>query len=146
MGDAIREARVAIGLQVLQLAALSGASRRTMTRWEYGDSTPNVARRSRIVAAVASRSYDVAVRLAFELDVAAPPSPSPPPPETPPLPSIDVAAVARAALARATALSADALDVSPRRARAAIIIGLRELGAAGVGLDAFLAAFAEAAP
>ena len=139
IGDAIREARQSLGLQIIQLAQLGGFSRRTLTRWEFSDTAPNVARRRQIVTAIASRSYEVAVRLAAELGVDAPPSPYPA------APPVDAAALARAALARATTLAADALDVSPRRARAALVIGLRELGAANVGLDAFVAAFAEAA-
>lgn len=103
---ALFAARSAARLRLDQTAKALGVHPRTITRWEVGETRPSPSEWSRLVALFAEYAPQSAIELAAAAGV---PSPSPA------LPPVDLRAV-EAAIMRA----ADALDVAPRRIRAAL--------------------------
>jgi hypothetical protein len=136
------EAQHRLGLSHGDLAKLIGVSRRTAERWSQGTSTPASFQVARLAVAVHHRDVGLALKLASaagksleDLGVVPPPaSPPSPPPVTPLL----VEAVVSAA--------AEALDVSPRVARPALLAAVERAKAAGLGLDDLLAVLRPTSP
>src|SRR5579863_8587655 len=126
---AVWEAQSTLGLTQRELAALVGSSLRTVQRWSGGGSQPHMSDVLKIARAVHPRDAALAQRLVgfygqtlesagIVAPRAAPPAPSAQP--SPPDPSPMLPFLAEAVVAAA----AEALDVSPRVARPALLAAL----------------------
>jgi hypothetical protein len=144
---AVVKAQLALHLNQKQLGDLMGSSQRTVQRWCAGHGSPYPPQVTRLAAAVHPRDPDVARRLAAaigqtleSLGVVAPPTPAPvaaPPPPSPFTPLLVEAVVSAAA---------EALDVSPRLARPAVLAAVERAKAAGLSVDDLLAGLRPPAP
>ncbi len=127
IGDAVRAARFAVRLTLKDLADLTGISRRTFTRWEHDDTVPPNDARAKIVTAILRYDDAVGRRLAAQLGVQVSP------PAAPVIaPRAPAAHDALATFEAEVFLAADALDLPPRRIRAAfaqLVLALRGSGA-----------------
>ena len=136
---AVWEAQRTLVLTQRELAALVGCSLRTVQRWSGGGSQPHMSDVMTIARAVHPRDAELAQRLvgfygqtlAGAGIVAPRAAPSPSAAPSPPDPSPMLPFLAEAVVAAA----AEALDVSPRVARPALLAALERAKAAGIGLD-----------
>ncbi len=148
---AVLKAQLALLLNQEKLGELMGSSQRTVQRWYAGQGSPYPDQVTKLVVAVHPRNPDIARRLAAtlghtleSLGVVAPPAPAPAPapvapaPATTPLAPLLVEAVVSAA--------AEALDVSPRLARPAVLAAVERAKAASLSVDDLLAALRPPAP
>jgi hypothetical protein len=144
------KAQLALSLNQRQLAHLLGSSERTVQRWYAKRATVYPDHITRLAVAVHPHDPDIARRLAAtmgetleSLGLVAPPlpapvvpspqpSPSPSPPERSPFLPLLVESVVSAA--------AEALDVSPRAARPAVLAAVERAKVAGLSVDDLLAA------
>jgi len=128
--QAIRSARVAVGLTQEQLGRRVGVSGRAIYRWERDAAVPTRRNRTALVTAVAilNQAAGDQLKAALEQGPAAPVVPA----ATTHFPRISV----ELALNLAVLGLAEALDVSPRLVRAALPRFSRQLRDAGVTLDA----------
>ena len=117
-----------------------GSSQRTVQRWSAGRGWPSRDQLLKLMVAVYPEEPETARRLAAaigqtleSLGVVAPPAPppAPPPPEPSPLMPLLVESVVSAA--------AEALDVSPRLARPAVLAAVERAKAAALTVDNLLA-------
>jgi DNA-binding XRE family transcriptional regulator len=133
------EARRQLHLSQGDLGELLGSSRRTGQRWESGGSTPADKQLHKLASLVHSRAPDLAAEIAasggstlVDLGIVVPPSPTAP--SSPRGPALDdiVDAVVCAA--------ADAIDVTPRTIRPALLAAFRRVSRIGLGVEAVCAA------
>jgi hypothetical protein len=140
------EAQRALSLNAQQLADLVGSSKRTVERWSGGHGAPYPDHVTRLAAAVYPHDPDIARRLAAFLGSSLeglgierpPPPPAAPPPPPPPVvspPSPLMPLLVQSVVAAA----AEALDVSPRAVRPAVLAAVDCAKAAGLSLDDMLA-------
>ena len=134
LSEAIRTARLKLGLTQKRLGALVQTSDRAVTRWESGQSEPSRNKRRRLVVAVAELNREVANELSIGLGAAAQK-----PEQAKPAPAAPPALSARDALALALLHAADELDQPPRRVRGALVRYLRRAKSAGLTLEGALA-------
>ncbi len=148
---AVWEAQHVLGLTQRELAALVGSSLRTVQRWSGGGSQPYMTDVMKIARAVHPRDAALAQRLVGfygqTLEIAgivAPPPPPPPAPlqPPPPSPSPQLPFLVDAVVAAA----AEALDLSPRAVRPAILASLERAKAAGLAIDDVLSVLRPPAP
>ena len=143
---AFLDAQLTLLLDQKKLAHLVGSSERTVQRWYAGRGSPYPDHVTRLAVAVYPHGPDIARRLAVcigqtleSLGLVAPPAPPPPPaPAPPPVTPWLVESVVAAA--------AEALDVSPRVARPAVLAAVERAKAASLSLDDLLAALSPPAP
>ena len=144
---AVLEAQLTLLLNQKKLGDLVGSSQRTVQRWYAGHGTPYPHHITKLVAAVHPQDPDLARRLARamgqtleSLGVVAPPAPPPvaAPPEPSPFTPLLVESVVSAA--------AEALDLSPRVARPAVLAAVERAKAAGLTVDDLLLVLRTAAP
>ena len=133
------EAQRLLSLSQRQLAELVGSSLRTVQRWSAGHGAPYTSDIVKLAAAVHPRDPALARRLASHagqtpeslgLVAPAPPPPVQPAPVASPLTPVLVEAVVAAA--------AEALDVSPRVARPAVLAAVERAKTAELSLDDLL--------
>lgn len=127
------EAQRALGLSQREFGELLESSQRTVQRWSAGRAEPYHHQLVKLAAAVYGRNPDLAHRLASSMGqtleslgvvMATQPAASP-------IPSLLVEAVVSAA--------AEALDVSPRVARPAVLAAMERAKAASLSVDNLLA-------
>jgi transcriptional regulator with XRE-family HTH domain len=133
LSQAIRTARLKLGLTQKRLGALVQTSDRAVTRWESAQSEPSRNKRRRLVAAIAEINREVAKELSIGLGAAQEPEQAKAVAAAPP------ALSARDALALALLHAADELDQPPRRVRGALVRYLRRAKSAGLTLEGALA-------
>lgn len=133
---AVVKAQLTLLLNQKELGELMGSSQRTVQRWYAGRGWPSPDQLTKLVVAVHPRDPDIARRLAAtmghtleSLGVVAPPVQAPAEPS--PLMPLLVESVVSAA--------AEALDVSPRVARPAVLAAVERAKAAALTLDDLLA-------
>jgi hypothetical protein len=142
------KAQLALSLNQRQLAHLLGSSERTVQRWYAKRATVYPDHITRLAIAVHPHDPDIARRLAATMGetleslglvapplpapIVASPQPSPSPPERSPFLPLLVESVVSAA--------AEALDVSPRAARPAVLAAVERAKVAGLSVDDLLAA------
>jgi len=140
------EAQRALSLNHQELAELVGSSKRTVERWSAGHGGPYPDHITRLAAAVYPHDADIARRLASflgqsleSLGIVKPPPPAPPPLPppvvSPPAPSPLTPLLVESVVAAA----AEALDVSPRAVRPAVLAAVDRAKAAGLSVDEMLA-------
>jgi hypothetical protein len=145
--SAVIKAQLALHLNQRELGDLMQSSERTVQRWYAGRGVPYPNQITRLVLAVHPRDPDIARRLAAGIGqtleslgvVAPPPPPAPPPPlaaAPPPGPSPLTPVLVESVVAAA----AEALDVSPRVARPAVLAAFERARAAGVAVEEVIAA------
>jgi transcriptional regulator with XRE-family HTH domain len=144
----------ALGFEQRQLAEFTGVSLRTVQRWSGGGSNPGWQDITRLAAAAYRVDRDAARRLAAavghtpeSLGIVSPaPAALPALPGLPgPAPQAPAAAAAPSALQcvlveAIVAAAAEALDVSPRVARPAVLAAMERAKAASLSVDDLLAA------
>ncbi len=144
---AVIRAQHVLLLNQKELGELMGSSQRTVQRWYAGRGWPSPGELTKLLVAVHPRDPDIARRLAAamgqtleSLGVVAPPAPAPvpPPPEPSPFTPLLVESVVSAA--------AEALDVSPRVARPAVLAAVERAKAAGLSIDDLLTVLRPPAP
>jgi hypothetical protein len=146
---AVVKAQLTLLLNQKKLGELTGSSQRTVQRWYAGRSSPYPHHITKLVFAVHPRDPDLARRLAAtmgqtleSLGVVAPPAPAPAPVAPPPEPSPFLPLLVESVVSAA----AEALDVSPRVARPAVLAAVERAKAAGLTVDDLLAVLRPAAP
>ncbi|HEY1691364.1 MAG TPA: helix-turn-helix transcriptional regulator [Polyangiaceae bacterium] len=141
----------ALGFEQRQLAEFTGVSLRTVQRWSGGGSNPGWQDITRLAAAAYRVDRDAARRLAAavghtpeSLGIVSPAPPAPPalPGPAPQAPAAAAAPFAlQCVLVEAiVAAAAEALDVSPRVARPAVLAAMERAKAASLSVDDLLAA------
>jgi hypothetical protein len=140
---AVHDAQLALLFNQEQLARVLGSSLRTVQRWYAGRATLDVPQLTKLVFAVYPRDAEIAARLAAilghsleSLGVIVPPPvvPAPAPPPAPPGPSPLAPVLAESVVAAA----AEALDVSPRVARPAVLAAVERAKASGLTIGELL--------
>jgi hypothetical protein len=144
------EAQLVLHLNHRELAELTGSSLRTVQRWSAGRSSPSLDQMKRLIVAVHPHDADIAGRLAAcmgqtlaSLGVVAPPAPAQL--VTAP-PAVERAALLPVLVESVVAAAAEALDVSPRVARPAVLAAMERARAAALTVDDLLAALQPSAP
>jgi len=144
---AVVKAQLTLLLNQKQLGDLMGSSQRTVQRWYAGRGWPSPYQLTKLVVAVHPRDPALARRLAAatghtleSMGVVVPAAPPPvaAPPEPSPFTPLLVESVVSAA--------AEALDVSPRVARPAVLAAVERAKAAGLTVDDLLLVLRTAAP
>jgi len=137
---AVVRAQLALHLNQKKLGDLMLSSQRTVQRWYAGRGWPSPSQVTRLVVAVHPREPDTARRLATaigetleSLGVVAPPAPAPV--ETSPEPSPLLPFLVESVIAAA----AEALDVSPRVARPAVLAAFERAKAVTLTVDDLVA-------
>ncbi len=143
----VLRAQRALGFTQQEVADAIGSSLRTVQRWSSASSQPTAGHMCKLAVLVHPRDPKLAAELAERvgqtletLGVVAPPAPR-----------ADAAAAARpqsvldALVSSVVAAAAEALDVSPRLARPALVAALRQARTVGVGLDEILSVLQGAA-
>jgi hypothetical protein len=158
---ALMKAQLTLHLNQQQLADLLGSSLRTVQRWYARRSTMYPQDVSRLAAAVHPVDPDLARRLAACIGQTpeslgiVPPAASPPPPSPPAAAALPQAAAGapgvpsrlRPVLVEAVvAAAAEALDVSPRVARPAVLAAMERAKTADLAIDDLLAVLRPPAP
>jgi transcriptional regulator with XRE-family HTH domain len=124
----IQEAQRALLLSQQDLASITGASLRTVQRWYAGQASPSPNEIARLAAAVYPTDPDLARRLAMGVGRS--------------LESLGVAVAPRLSpllVDSVVSAAAEALDISPRVARPAVLAAAERAKAAGLSIDDLLA-------
>jgi hypothetical protein len=145
---AVWDAKSALILSQRGLAEVTGSSHRTVQRWAAGRSSPSPREIARLAVAVHPRNPEIAQRLASwsgqtleSFGIAPPPAALPASPAPAPLPSgPDRAALLPVLVESVVAAAAEALDVSPRVARPAVLAAMERATVAALTVEDLLGA------
>ena len=137
LAEAVRAARLKLGLTQTQLAGLVGLHPNAIVRWEGGVGVPAKRNRARILAAVNTVNAEAGRTLSAAFAEAFPPKrrPGQPAPVAPPPPPAAPVYETSVWVTQAAYRVAEHLDVSPRRARGAALRMLRLLAKGHVTVE-----------
>lgn len=138
-------ARQALGMTQKQFGMALGASHRTASRWEGGQSYPYGSELTELAALVYPKDASLAAELAAakgqtleSLGIVAPPAPAPAAPPPPPLP-------VRLLVDSVVCAAADALETAPVTLRVALLAAFRRARELRLSIDDVESALAPAA-
>ncbi len=146
----IVHAQMALGTSQEELGKKLGVSRRTITRWMRRESYPSPLEWANLARLVYPRNRDLAVQIAsglketlVTLGIEAPPPPPPPPPAPPPPPPLPPT---RDVVDSIVCAAADAIDVTPRAVRPAVVAVFDRYASLGLSLAQVLAELRPVSP